>query len=97
MADDKKKVEAPAEGAETEVQEEKKKVKRGKRPRSKNKHKIVQIWKLYKDGKAQREHCPRCGVGVFLAKHKDRVTCGKCGYMHQAGKSPKPVAVAAKK
>jgi small subunit ribosomal protein S27Ae len=27
-----------------------------------------------------RKHCPKCGQGVFLAEHKDRVTCGKCGY-----------------
>ena len=35
-----------------------------------------------KDGKAVRKSptCPRCGDGVFLASHKDRVSCGKCGY-----------------
>ena len=27
--------------------------------------------------------CPKCGPGVFLAKHKDRLTCGKCGYMEK--------------
>lgn len=27
-----------------------------------------------------RTHCPRCGPGVFLAKHEDRVSCGRCGY-----------------
>ena len=26
------------------------------------------------------QSCPRCGDGVFLANHKDRLTCGKCGY-----------------
>ncbi|MBN1167393.1 MAG: 30S ribosomal protein S27ae [Methanospirillaceae archaeon] len=29
---------------------------------------------------ANRRFCPRCGPGVFLGEHKDRVTCGKCGY-----------------
>lgn len=24
--------------------------------------------------------CPKCGPGVFMAIHKDRVSCGKCGY-----------------
>lgn len=24
--------------------------------------------------------CPKCGPGVFMATHKDRVSCGKCGY-----------------
>jgi len=34
------------------------------------------------DGKAvlARRHCPRCGPGVLMAEHKDRVSCGRCGY-----------------
>jgi ubiquitin-small subunit ribosomal protein S27Ae len=27
--------------------------------------------------------CPKCGDGVFLAQHKDRLTCGKCSYMQK--------------
>lgn len=27
-----------------------------------------------------RKHCPKCGPGVFLAEHKNRLSCGKCGY-----------------
>jgi small subunit ribosomal protein S27Ae len=54
--------------------------KKGKKPQSKSKHKNIQIWKKYKDGKLQGKWCPRCGAGVILAQHKDRVTCGKCGY-----------------
>ena len=27
-----------------------------------------------------RRHCPKCGPGVFIADHKDRFSCGKCGY-----------------
>ncbi len=27
-----------------------------------------------------KRNCPRCGPGVFLAEHENRVTCGKCGY-----------------
>ncbi len=30
----------------------------------------------YKSGK----NCPKCGAGVRLAEHKDRRSCGKCGY-----------------
>ena len=35
-----------------------------------------------KDGKVSRkaQSCPRCGDGVFLANHADRLSCGKCGY-----------------
>ncbi|MHB8633059.1 MAG: 30S ribosomal protein S27ae [Thermoplasmatota archaeon] len=39
---------------------------------------------LYKieGGKIVRTHrqCPKCGVGVFMAAHKDRTSCGRCGY-----------------
>lgn len=28
----------------------------------------------------KRKACPKCGPGVFLAEHKDRVSCGNCGY-----------------
>jgi ubiquitin-small subunit ribosomal protein S27Ae len=24
--------------------------------------------------------CPKCGPGTFLAEHKDRRSCGRCGY-----------------
>ncbi|HVL49592.1 MAG TPA: 30S ribosomal protein S27ae [Candidatus Thermoplasmatota archaeon] len=27
-----------------------------------------------------RKACPKCGPGVFLAEHKDRTSCGNCGY-----------------
>jgi small subunit ribosomal protein S27Ae len=34
------------------------------------------------EGKAtfSKKFCPRCGLGVVLADHKDRMACGKCGY-----------------
>ena len=42
------------------------------------------VYKFYevKSGEVNRlrKECPRCGKGVFLAEHKDRMTCGKCGY-----------------
>ncbi len=63
------------------------KERKGKKPRSKQKHKNVQIWKKYKieDNKAVRTNktCPRCGAGVFLANHKNRLTCGRCYYSEQ--------------
>jgi ubiquitin-small subunit ribosomal protein S27Ae len=44
----------------------------------------VSISKYYKvnDNKVERNkrECPRCGKGVFMAEHKDRLTCGKCSY-----------------
>jgi len=37
-------------------------------------------WEKYKSGKAVGKFCPRCGPGIFLAKMKDRLYCGKCQY-----------------
>jgi len=34
----------------------------------------------------KKKSCPRCGQGVFLAEHKDRLACGKCGYTEFSGK-----------
>jgi ubiquitin-small subunit ribosomal protein S27Ae len=28
----------------------------------------------------KNKECPKCGSGVFMANHKDRLTCGKCHY-----------------
>lgn len=33
--------------------------------------------------KRKQSFCPKCGPGVFMAAHKDRKTCGKCGYMEK--------------
>jgi small subunit ribosomal protein S27Ae len=33
--------------------------------------------------KRKNRNCPKCGPGVFMAGHKDRWTCGKCGYMEK--------------
>lgn len=48
------------------------------------------------NGKLKGRFCPRCGPGCLLAHHKDRVTCGKCGYSEKQMKKevskpePKP-------
>lgn len=26
------------------------------------------------------QFCPKCGPGVHLANHNNRLSCGKCGY-----------------
>tara|TARA_Y100000310_G_scaffold102154_1_gene100334 strand:+ start:1711 stop:1905 length:195 start_codon:yes stop_codon:yes gene_type:complete len=36
--------------------------------------------------KRKNKSCPKCGEGVFLAKHSDRESCGKCGYTNFLGK-----------
>jgi len=35
--------------------------------------------KKFKSGK----YCPKCGAGIHLAEHKDRRSCGKCGYFEK--------------
>lgn len=48
------------------------------------KGKSYQIYKAYevKGDRLMRKGglCPKCGTSL-LANHKDRKTCGKCGYM----------------
>ncbi len=42
-----------------------------------------QKWKCYsvESGVLKRKACcPKCGPGIFLAIHKDRQSCGLCGY-----------------
>ena len=47
-----------------------------------------EIFKIDGDNiKRKRKHCPKCGPGVFLAEHKDRSSCGKCGYTEFKGKN----------
>jgi len=42
------------------------------------------MWKMYEvkgnTVERKRAFCPRCGAGVVLGKHGNRVYCGKCGY-----------------
>lgn len=46
--------------------------------------KILAVTKLYgADGKRNKQTCPKCGPGYFLAQHKDRVSCGHCQYMEK--------------
>ena len=51
---------------------------------SKEKKRGESVSKFYQvsDNKVERtrRECPRCGKGVFMAVHKDRLTCGKCNY-----------------
>ena len=50
-------------------------------------NKSVKIWEKYSvEGdslKRTNRICPKCGDGIFLAKHKDRLVCGKCGYVEK--------------
>jgi small subunit ribosomal protein S27Ae len=57
-------------------------------------------WELYEVSgdtvKRKKKSCPKCGEGVFLAEHKDRLACGKCGYTEFRKKEEKEAAPAGK-
>lgn len=58
--------------------------------KKKKNHVPSKVWKKYatKEGKISRSsYCPRCGPGYFLAVHKDRTYCGKCGYVEMKAKA----------
>jgi small subunit ribosomal protein S27Ae len=43
----------------------------------KSKKYVIEEGKLKRIGRI----CPKCGPGVFMAEHKNRASCGRCGYM----------------
>ena len=55
--------------------------KKGKKPH-KNKPTSVKYkhYTIKGDKVERRKTCPRCGPGIFLADHKNRLACGKCKY-----------------
>ena len=60
--------------------------KKGKRE---HKNKLTsKKYKHYSEGKKDKV-CPRCGAGIFLAQHKDRLYCGKCHYTEFLGSEKK--------
>lgn len=60
-----------------------------KKPGKKRPDKVYKAYKIEGGHLArQRKSCPKCGAGVFMAQHKDRMTCGKCGYTEFTSKKP---------
>ena len=54
---------------------------KGKKPHvNKPTSKKYAHYTLSGDNVKRTRMCPRCGAGIFLAEHKDRAHCGKCGY-----------------
>jgi len=58
--------------------------RREKKQRTGKKHMSVKVHEYYEVGgdsvTRKRKSCPRCGPGAWLAEHKGRLYCGKCGY-----------------
>lgn len=55
--------------------------KKGGKVKKKRGSKIYKLYEAAGGGvKRKNKTCPKCGNSVFMAVHKDRLTCGKCGY-----------------
>ena len=78
------KKEEPKKAEEKKVVEEKKPAKVEKPKAEKKKREEKGAHALYKieNDKATRLRpaCERCGIGYFMADHRDRYTCGHCGF-----------------
>ena len=60
---------------------EKKPVKKSDAPKKKAGRMLSSLYTISGSG-VQRKNkcCPKCGPGMFMGNHKDRIVCGKCGY-----------------
>ncbi len=81
------------EEMEEEPVEEKKEKKKPKKSteattRERTRSKKYELYELEgEDLKRLNKACPRCGPGIFMANHGDRLACGKCGYTEFKKKS----------
>lgn len=50
------------------------------KPKNKAPSKKYKKYSLENGKVVKKKICPRCGEGVFLAQHKDRLYCGTCHY-----------------
>jgi small subunit ribosomal protein S27Ae len=56
------------------------KPKKRKHTHKKVKLRLLKYYQVDADGTVVRlrQECPQCGPGVYMAKHKNRVSCGRC-------------------
>jgi small subunit ribosomal protein S27Ae len=82
MAKDEKAAAAPAEKKPEEKKDNKPKPAAAKKGPAKKEAAAKSDYYAVSGSKVDRKrrNCPKCGPGVFLAEHKDRNACGKCGY-----------------
>lgn len=56
-------------------------VEKPKPRRRRDKGKKYELYEVEgEEFKRLKRPCPRCGPGIFMADHGDRLACGKCGY-----------------
>jgi len=65
-----------------------KKVDKAKKEKVKKEgKKLSSLFEISGDSiKRKNRTCPKCGPGMFLGKHKNRLVCGKCQYVEFAKK-----------
>lgn len=58
------------------------KERKGKKEKKKHaKHLKGTLYKITGDSiERARRSCPKCGPGILMADHSNRLNCGKCGY-----------------
>jgi len=72
---------APAPAKPTEAKPAEAKPAAPAKKKERNESPIYKFFPVKQDKVERlRKECPRCGRGVYLGEHKDRLTCGKCGY-----------------
>lgn len=59
--------------------------KKGAKAGPKKKHQKLAAVYTVEGGSIKRKNkcCPKCGPGFFMGDHKDRWSCGSCGYMEK--------------
>ncbi len=60
----------------------KQKERKGKKERKKHpKHLKSTLYEIKGETvERKRRSCPKCGAGILMAEHNNRLNCGKCGY-----------------
>lgn len=55
----------------------------GKNTKAKKKGKSLSgLYEIFDETiKRKNKTCPKCGPGMFMGRHKNRVVCGKCFYV----------------
>lgn len=56
---------------------------KGKKVKNKRPSRRYSKYKIEGNKVIRAKTCPKCGSAIFLAEHKDRLHCGKCGYMEK--------------
>jgi len=74
--------EKPGKTEKPALAEEEKKAEKAEPQKRKREEKgIYTLYKIEADKVTRlRPTCERCGAGFFMAEHKDRYTCGHCGF-----------------